>query len=329
MRHPPPIVYRGRELGAYGFAEKPWFLPDVRLEAFASAALRRGITPQIRWIEAPPAKDEHLYLVHPPDYVAEIRRRCAIGEGALDQGATPARASVETAATHVVGAVVDAIDRILAGESRRAFVPIAGFHHGRPSEARSYCLYNDAAIALAYLRSRGIGQQLYVDTDVHFGDGVYEIFEDAADIWQVDLHQEGRTLWPHSPAKPGEGRFPGSREDRGIGPGAGLKLNLPLPAGSDDRTFAAAWREVEAHLATASPEFIVLTVGIDALAGDPLANLELSADALRQVTRRLCELAEQSAQGRLLVLGGGGYEADNIDRGWGGILQTLIEAPQA
>ncbi|MCB9705693.1 MAG: acetoin utilization protein AcuC [Myxococcales bacterium] len=326
MDRPPVLVYRGPELGAYGFAEKPWFLPKVRLEAFLAACEARGLDRRVRWRDAPPAADAALHLVHPPAHVAELRRRCATDEGALDHGATPARASVERAATHVVGAVIDAIDRLLAGEHRRAFVPIAGFHHAHPTLARSYCLYNDPAIALAHLRARGIGPRLYVDTDVHFGDGVYAAFADDPELWLVDLHEAGATLWPHSPAVPGIGRFPGDHEDIGVGPGRGTKRCLPLPAGADDRRFAAAWAEAEALLAGATPAFVVLTAGIDALAGDPMAHLQLGPEALRAVVRRLCALADRHAEGRLLVLGGGGYLAENIDRGWGGILEELVEA---
>ncbi|MCA9659994.1 MAG: hypothetical protein KC486_16745 [Myxococcales bacterium] len=323
---PPVLVYRGEALGAYGYAEKPWFLPDVRLQAFLRAAEARGLSERVRWIEAPPAADADILRFHPPAHLAMIRRRCAAEDGALDHGATPARASIERAATHVVGAVIDAIDRLLAGEHRRAFVPISGFHHAHRERVRSYCLYNDPAIALAYLRDRGVGPRLYVDTDVHFGDGVYEGFADDPDLVAIDIHESTNTLWPYSPAVPGVGAQAGDRHERGRGPGRGTKLNLPLVAGAGDRHFAGAWAEAERLLEGAKPAFIVVTVGIDALAGDPMAHLNLSPAALTGVVRRLCELADQHAEGRLLVLGGGGYRLESIARGWGGILEALVEA---
>ncbi|MEZ4383332.1 MAG: hypothetical protein R3A79_18530 [Nannocystaceae bacterium] len=324
---PPVLVYRGEALGAYGYADKPWFLPDVRLAAFLRAAEDRGLAARVRWIEAPPAADADLHRFHPPAHVAMIRRRCAAEDGALDHGATPARASVERAATHVAGAVIDAAARILAGEARRAFVPIAGFHHAHRERVRSYCLFNDPAIALAYLRDRGVAPRLYVDTDVHFGDGVYEGFADDPDLWLVDIHEQTGTLWPYSPAVPGVGPQPGDRHERGRGLGRGAKLNLPLAAGAGDAEFAAAWAEAEALCERSEPAFIVATLGIDALDGDPMAHLRLSPEALAEVTRRLCALAERHAGGRLLVLGGGGYRLESIERGWGGILEAMVDAP--
>src|SRR5688572_27245892 len=100
-------LYVGQEIGAYGYHEKPWFRPD-RLDAFLAEVKRRGLDQRVVMIEAPPARDQDLLLFHTPAHVERVRRLCATNEGALDHGPTFARSSVEKAATHVVGAVVDA-----------------------------------------------------------------------------------------------------------------------------------------------------------------------------------------------------------------------------
>lgn len=320
-----PLVYRGQALGAYGYAEKPWFLPDVRLAAFEAECAARGLDARVRWLEAPAAADDDLALFHPPAHIAWIRQRCAEDQGALDHGATLARRGIEVAARHVVGAVVDATRRLLAGEARRAFVPIAGFHHALPDACRSYCLYNDPAIALALLRRALPLPVAYVDTDVHCGDGVYAGFAADPELFLVDLHEDHRTLWPHSPEVPGDGPVAGEVTWIGEGRARGTKLNLPLPAGATDADFLAAWARARDFIDVARPAFIVFVCGADALAGDPLAHLRLTPAAIARVTADLVDLAERHASGRLLVLGGGGYHLDNVRAGWPAALAALVD----
>ena len=324
-----PIVYRGQALGAYGYAEKPWFLPDVRLAAFEDACRARGLDARVRWIEAPPADDADLALFHPAAYVAWIRRRCAEDQGALDHGATLARRGVEVAARHVVGAVVDATRRLLAGEARRAFVPIAGFHHALPDACRSYCLYNDPAIALALLRRAGAHPLAYIDTDVHCGDGVYAGFAADPQVFLADIHEDHRTLWPHSPDAPGDGPVPGEPTWIGEGEARGTKINLALPPGATDPEFLDAWARACGFIDAARPAFIVFVCGADALADDPLGHLRLTPAAIARVTADLVDLADRHAFGRLLVLGGGGYHLDNVRAGWSAVLAALLDPADA
>jgi acetoin utilization protein AcuC len=319
-------VYTGEALGAYGYAEKPWFLPD-RLAAFLDEFRARGLDRRTILLDAPPAADAEILLFHTPAHLERVRRLCAANEGALDHGPTLARASVERAATHVVGAVLDAARRLLRGELRRAFVPIAGFHHAHAEEARAYCLYNDCAIALHFLLREGLSPLAYADVDVHHGDGVYAAFAADPRVVIADLHEDARTLFPHAPEQPGEGPFPGDRGARGEGAGLGSKLNLPLPAGSGDAAFLRAWDEAEAFVEAARPAFVIFESGVDGLEGDPMAHLKLTPEALRHATRRLVALADRPAGGRLLVLGGGGYEKKSLPAGWCAVVEALLEGP--
>ncbi len=316
-------VYGGAALGAYGYPEKPWFLPDVRLRAFEAALAQRGLDDRVRRIEAGRGSDEDILRFHTPAHLARVRRLCAANEGALDHGPTLARASVEDAATHVVGAVMDAARRLVAGELRRAFVPIAGFHHAHPEAARSYCLYNDAAIALSFLRDVVAGPIAYVDVDVHHGDGVYAAFASDPRVVIADVHEDGRTLFPHSPEAPGAGPVSGAAEDDGEGAGKGTKLNLPLAAGATDADFLAAFAEVEAFLAAHRPSFVVLVSGVDGLAGDPMAHLALTPGVIAHAVRRMAAVVDRHVP--LLVLAGGGYDLDNFATGQAAVVEALLE----
>lgn len=316
-------VYGGAALGAYGYAEKPWFLPDVRLRAFEAELAERGLDGRVRRLCASAASDEDILRFHTPAHLARVRRLCAANEGALDHGPTLARASVEVAATHVVGAVMDAARRLVAGELARAFVPIAGFHHAHPEVARSYCLYNDAAIALSFLRDVVNGPIAYVDVDVHHGDGVYAAFARDPRVVIADVHEDGRTLFPHSPEAPGAGPVSGAAEDDGEGAGKGTKLNIALAAGATDADFLAAFARVEAFLVGHRPAFVVLVSGVDGLAGDPMAHLALTPSAIAHAVRRTAGLFARDVP--LLVLAGGGYDLGNFARGQAAVVEALLD----
>jgi acetoin utilization protein AcuC len=317
-------IYQGAGIRAYGYEEKPWFLPG-RLDLFLGELAARGLDRRARMIEGPKATDEEILIFHTRAHLERVRRLCAANEGALDHGPTLARAGIEAAATHVVGAVLDAARRIVTGELTRAFVPIAGFHHAHREEARAYCLYNDPVILIRWLLQQRIVPIGYVDVDVHHGDGVYAAFAADPSVYIADVHEDGRTLFPHSPEAPGPGPFPGDRENDGEGEARGTKLNLPLAAGATDADFDRAWEEAEAFLERAKPAFIVFESGADGLAGDPMAHLGLTPESLRKATRRLRAMAERHASGRLLVLGGGGYAEGGMVSGWCAVVEALLE----
>lgn len=315
------VVYQGQEMGLYGYEEKPWFQPG-RLDVFMAEFRKRGLDTKTNLRTAGPASEADLLLFHTPAHIERVRRLCAANEGALDHGPTFARQSVETAATHVVGAVMDAARGILAGEFTKAFVPIAGFHHAHANEARNYCLYNDCAVALSHLLKESTGTLAYID--VHFGDGVYEAFKSEPRVVMVDIHEDGSTLFPHSPEAPGEGPFDGNATWTGEGRAEGTKLNIPLNACAGDEEFLEAWRRAERFVRSHEPSFIVFESGVDCLAGDPLASLNVTPSAVRHIAERVCTLADEFAQGRLLVLGGGGYELNNMSRGWCEVVEALV-----
>jgi acetoin utilization protein AcuC len=265
-------------------------------------------------VSAPRAALERF---HTRDYVERVMRQSATGEGYLDYGDTPAVPGIHEAACFVVGSVLDGIRRLLAGDCRRVFVPIAGLHHARRDGAAGFCVYNDCGIAIETLRrEHGVRRVAYVDIDAHHGDGVYYGFEDDPDLLYADLHEDGRFLYPGS----------GAAGETGTGRAAGSKLNLPLPPGAGDEEFRAAWQRVEQYLEAHDPEFILLQCGADSIGGDPITHLEFTPAAHRHAAARLCVLADRYCQGRLLAMGGGGYNRTNLALAWSAVLEALVDS---
>ena len=116
---------------------------------------------------------------------------------------------------------------------------------------------------------------------------------------------------------------PVTRGETGKGAAIGTKLNVPLPPHSDDGDFFSAWEAVEAHIAAANPELIMLQCGADSLAGDPITHLAFTEEAHAHAATRLRILAERCCEGRLLALGGGGYDRANLGRAWTRVCEAL------
>lgn len=230
-------------------------------------------------------------------------------------GPTYARAHVERAARHVCGAVIDAVRRIAGGEISTVFVPIAGFHHAHRDQARMYCLYNDPGLAIEAALRAVDGPVAYIDVDIHQGDGVYGAFADDPRVVIADLH-EG----PPSFVEPGRVR---PTEHTGVGGAAGTKRAVAVGHGTTDATYLEAWEELEAWLREAKPAFVVFEAGVDGLATDPMSNQALTPAVFGEIARRVKALADEHAGGRLLVLGGGGYELTGLAAGWGAVVDGL------
>jgi len=310
----PVRLYHGAALAGYGFPHGHPFGPD-RLAAFWREAERQGLDRRVQLAEPPMATEAELRRFHDPDYIERVRAQSQSGEGFLDYGDTPAFPGVYEAAAAVVGATLDAVAHSVGGEAPLAFVPIAGLHHARRDGAAGFCVFNDAGVAIETLRRvHGIRRVAYVDIDAHHGDGVFYAFEDDPELIFADLHQDGRTLYPGT----------GARAERGRGAALDTKLNIPLAPGTGDEEFLRAWEEIEAFVDAGRPEFILLQAGADSLAGDPIAQLRLSGRAHFHAAARLRALALATCGGRLVAMGGGGYDRDNLARAWTGVVRALL-----
>ncbi|MCW9014676.1 MAG: acetoin utilization protein AcuC [Gammaproteobacteria bacterium] len=313
MKKSTACVYLGVELASYGFGDQHPFGPQ-RHQAFQQAFEDQQLDKLVSVLKPVLADRSVIELFHSRDYVQQVIDKSASGKGFLDYGDTPAFKGVFEAASYVAGTVIDAVDRLLSNEFQHAFIPIAGLHHARRNGAAGFCAFNDCGIAIEYLKTRGLKQILYVDIDAHHGDGVFYGFEDDPGLIFVDVHESGDYLYPGT----------GSAEETGKAEAESFKLNIPMRPDARDDDFYKVWENVETFIDRFEPEFILLQCGADSLAGDPITDMKYSDAAHAHATSRLVEIAKQKCNGRLLAMGGGGYNHDNIARAWTAVVKNLI-----
>jgi acetoin utilization protein AcuC len=259
-----------------------------------------------RFLEPQEASDAAIGRLHEARYIRQVRsfsddpwQPPAMGIG---PGDCPPFHGMHEASALVAGGSLAAVASVLAGEADHAFNPGGGLHHAMAARASGFCIYNDVALAVAAARDAG-HRVLYVDLDVHHGDGTQALFWDDPEVLTVSFHESGRTL------------FPGTGEvDESGGTGAeGTAVNVPL----EHMTGTESWlRVVElvvpALTAAFRPTFLVTQHGCDSHVLDPLAHLRLTTEAYVRATRLLDELAHRWCEGRWVATGGGGYDAYRV-----------------
>jgi acetoin utilization protein AcuC len=315
MEHTNLGVVVSERLARYAFGAGHPFGPD-RHAAFVREFESRGLDRRTQLLEPRDASYDELRSFHTAAYLDLVKERSVSGQGFLDGGDTPAFRGIYEAAAVVVGATLNAAAAIMAGQCRRAFVPIAGLHHAGRDHAAGFCVFNDCGVAIEVLRKNWRLERIaYVDIDAHHGDGVFYAFEDDPGVIFADTHEDGRYLYPGT----------GAASETGKGAAEGTKLNLPMPPGSDDAAFTCVWPRVIAHLEKFDPQFIILQCGADSLEGDPITHLRFSAKTHGHAARELAQLADRLGHGRVLALGGGGYNRANLAQAWTAVVEALLD----
>ncbi len=310
------LVYKGSELASYGFGDPHPFGFD-RHDVFQNELVAAGLDDKVEFGRPRRASVDELLLFHTADYIDLVSRKSAEGRGYLDDGDTPAMPGSFDAASDVVGTTLAAVDAVMAGSCKRAFVPIAGLRHAARDHAAGFCVFNDCGVAVEYLRKNyDINRIAYVDIDAHHGDGVFYGFEDDPDLIFADVHEDGRYLYPGT----------GAAEETGKGGARGTKLNIPMAPGAVDSDFNREWQRVEQYLEHAKPEFILFQGGADSLEGDPITHLCYTEEAHASAAAALCRIADKHCSGRIVGTGGGGYNRDNLARAWTRIVQSFVAA---
>ena len=221
-----------------------------------------------------------------------------MGIGTLD---CPVFAGLYDYGVLAAGGTLTGAKMILSGSAEVAFNPSGGFHHAAPERASGFCYINDVALACMVLAEEG-KRVLYLDVDVHHGDGVLYGFYDRSDVMTISFHENPKTLFPGT----------GSVEEIGKGQGKGYCVNVPLPVGTYDEAYIKAFEDIVLPLIGAyDPDAIVFEFGADALAGDPLAHLCLTNNAYAEVIEHLLSFDKP-----ILATGGGGYNIENTVRAW-------------
>jgi acetoin utilization protein AcuC len=307
-------VYVGESLKRYGFgADHP--LNQERLGAFWQAMQHSGLAQQVTVCEPVQAPQQIIERFHEHDYVERVKAQSRLGHGFLDYGDTPAFPGIYEAAATVVGCAVDATEKILAGIYQRAFIPIGGLHHARRHTAAGFCVFNDCGVVIeTLLKQHHLTRVAYVDIDAHHGDGVFYSFETEPALYFVDVHEDGRYLYPGT----------GSAAEIGQGVAKGTKLNIPLLPQADNEEFKQVWDSAEKFIVQAEPEFIIFQCGADSLAGDPITHLGYTFEAHAYAAQRLCILADRYCAGKILGLGGGGYNLENLATAWTAVVAAFL-----
>ncbi|MFI6452179.1 acetoin utilization protein AcuC [Streptosporangium amethystogenes] len=295
-------------------------LAPVRVELTMALARELGVLDLVEMSGCAPATDDELALVHKRDYIEAVKRVSATGRRDLGCGLgtvdNPAFVGVHEASALITGASLAAARAVWTGEVEHAVNVAGGLHHAMPALASGFCVYNDPGVAIAWLLAQGASRVAYVDVDVHHGDGVQAMFYDDPRVLTISLHESPRTLFP------GTG-FPNESGAEGTA------VNVALPAGCGDGDWLRAFHSVVPPLLREfAPEVLVTQHGCDSHALDPLANLMLSLDGQRMAYAALHELAHETAGGRWVVTGGGGYElVQVVPRAWTHLIAEVAGHP--
>jgi len=310
-------VILGKELSNYSFGEKHP-LNSGRLDAFWSQISQSETidSGNLKLLSPALADETTISSFHDKNYINFVKESSKTGLGYLDSGDTPSFKGVFEASMYVVGSTLLAIDTVINNTNGilHAFNPIGGLHHARRNAAGGFCVFNDIGNAIIYARKKyNLKKILYVDIDAHHGDGVYYEFEQDPDLIIADIHEDGSFLYPGT----------GFESENGLGAGKGSKLNLPLHPGATDSDFISAFMKIENFINSMNFDLIIFQCGADGLSGDPLTHLRYTEKSHEYAAKALHKVAHDKSHGRIIGLGGGGYNKQNLAIAWKKVVESF------
>ena len=317
-----PIVVFGNDVLAYDFGHHHPLTPR-RFGPGIDLLRAVGAT---RFIEPPVATDAQLERLHERRYIQTVKSfsddpdqpsRMGIGPGDC-----PPFHGMHEASAAIAGGSIVAAEAILRGEADHAFNPGGGLHHAMAGHASGFCIYNDVALGVAVARDAG-HRVLYLDFDVHHGDGTQALFWDDPQVLTFSIHETGLALFPGT----------GFVEESGGESALGTTVNVPLePYSGDDSWWAAVEAVVPALADAFRPTFLVTQHGCDSHTWDPLAHLRVTTASYARAVSLADGIAHRYCEGRWLATGGGGYDAYRVvPRSWAlvHLAQRHVEPPES
>lgn len=261
-------------------------------------------SPNIEVVDAGlPATDAQLLKVHTAEYLTCVKSEQPCAEHGLGTLDTPTFKGIHSAAAAVCGATLRAAEGVANGTAIHAVNIAGGLHHAMANRGSGFCVYNDIAVAIAYLLEQGFERVAYIDVDAHHGDGTQSIFWDDPRVLTFSIHQSGKSLFPGT----------GFGHEVGGTNAAGSAINISLPAKTKDaewlRAFDAVLPEV---LEVFKPQIIISQHGCDSHTNDPLTGLELTIDGQKTSYQMIHQWAHDYCDGKWVAVGGGGYDLENV-----------------
>lgn len=262
--------------------------------------------PNVIMLKQRPLSKEDLLRVHDDDYVELIFRLAA--QSRPYDIETPVSPQILEAALLIAGGALKVGEAIVEKTINRGVALGCGLHHAGRNYGGGFCLFNDIAILIEFLRIRhGFKRFMVLDYDVHFGNGTSDIYYADPSVLFISLHQDPRTLYPGT----------GFVDQIGRGEGLGYNVNVPLPPGTGDETYLHALNEVFVPLAAEfKPEIIIGNGGSDSHFADSLGNLNLTVDGFFDLSRLIVQVAEKVCDGKLALLVGSGYNPVVLPACW-------------
>ena len=290
-------IYREHDTGP-GHPERP-----ERYDAVINALEAAGLIASLDRIPIRAATEDELALVHARPYIQLASREIRAGASELSTGDTTVSARSLDVALNATGGVLNAVDRVMTGQSHNAFCAVRPpGHHARPAQGMGFCIFNSIAVAARYAQKKhGIAKVMIVDWDVHHGNGTQDTFYEDGSVFFFSTHQ--------SPWYPGTG--PAS--ETGSGAGKNCTMNRPFAAGAGRAQIVGAFQEDLRRAADAfKPELVLISAGFDSRLGDPLGGFRLSDQDFSELTATMLEVAGKHADGRLVSILEGGYSLDGL-----------------
>src|SRR3984893_2470605 len=267
-----------------------------------------GLTAMMRPVAARAASDDELAVYHTREYIEGVRSHVQGGpmKGAWGEieSDTPLSSGSFEAAVYAAGGSMNGVQAIMQGEVRNAYALLRPpGHHAMSNRAMGFCIFNNAVVAAHYARRTfGLERVMIVDWDVHHGNGTQDAFYVDPHVLFVSLHQHN--WYP---------KLSGDLEQAGSGAGAGYTVNIPLPAGTGDRGYAAAFEQLVLPVGLRyRPQLILISAGQDANWLDPLAQMMVTMAGFRKMSELMLALAQEVCDGRLLMLQEGGYSVSYV-----------------